>query len=317
MNSTPPEFTPPPIGLAAAVEPAVVDAVVTAGPADLPADALQPAAEPTPQAKAPELSPAACAAALAQQFPALFGAGVLLPVKLRIQTDIQQRAPHTYSRKTLSLFLHRHTTSTPYIRALLAAAQRFDLDGQPAGEISDEHRAAAVAEMERRRAITQERRAAERKEHQRAQQAQQAPTSTDSTTPDRPPRPAGGRPPRRADAPGRAQGPGPARLQGRPAALPEADPGPRPPAPPVATNLVAREAEPGTDAARRERSSLLRSFESSTLAKSNFLVLKRMSEAELDAQLALARQERQQNPQAQAPQNPNPPAPRDFRPGRR
>ena len=47
------------------------------------------------------------------------------------------------------------------------------------------------------------------------------------------------------------------------------------------------------DAARRERSALLRTFESSTLTKSNFLVLKRMTEAELDAQLALARQERQ------------------------
>jgi len=50
------------------------------------------------------------------------------------------------------------------------------------------------------------------------------------------------------------------------------------------------------DAARRERSALLRTFESSTLTKSNFLVLKRMTEAELDAQLTLARQERQQSP---------------------
>jgi hypothetical protein len=59
------------------------------------------------------------------------------------------------------------------------------------------------------------------------------------------------------------------------------------------------------DAARRERNALLRSFESSTLTKANFLVLKRMTEADLDAQLALARQERQ------------PGAPRDDRPLRR
>jgi len=48
------------------------------------------------------------------------------------------------------------------------------------------------------------------------------------------------------------------------------------------------------DAARRERNALLRSFESSTVTKSNFLVLKRMKEADLDAQLLLARKERDQ-----------------------
>jgi ProP effector len=38
----------------------------------------------------------------------------------------------------------------------------------------------------------------------------------------------------------------------------------------------------------------LRAFESSSLSKANFMVLKRLSEADLDAQLAQARQERDQ-----------------------
>ena len=44
--------------------------------------------------------------------------------------------------------------------------------------------------------------------------------------------------------------------------------------------------------ARRERALLLRTYEASSLTKANFCVLKRITEVELDAQLALARQER-------------------------
>jgi sRNA-binding protein len=106
---------------------------------------------------------------LAEHFPALFGAGRALPIKLRIQADIQQRVPGVFSRKSLSIFLHRHTTSTPYIKALLASPHRFDLDGQPAGEVADEHRAAAQAELERRQALVQARRAAERDAQREAQ----------------------------------------------------------------------------------------------------------------------------------------------------
>jgi hypothetical protein len=46
------------------------------------------------------------------------------------------------------------------------------------------------------------------------------------------------------------------------------------------------------DPARRERALLLRTYEASSLTKANFCVLKRITEVELDAQLALARQER-------------------------
>lgn len=127
-----------------------------------------PAENPTPETAAeaaellPQLSPAACAARLAELFPALFATNPPLPLKLRIQADIQQRAPGIFTKKSLSVFLHRHTTNTAYLRAVANAPQRIDLDGQSAGEIADEHRQAAVAELERRRAMHDARREAER-----------------------------------------------------------------------------------------------------------------------------------------------------------
>ncbi|MDP1647825.1 MAG: TIGR04282 family arsenosugar biosynthesis glycosyltransferase, partial [Rubrivivax sp.] len=109
-----------------------------------------------------ELSPAACAARLAELFPALFGAGRALPIKLRVQADIQQRAPGLFTRKSLSPFLHRYTTSTAYLKALVNSPHRYDLDGAPAGEIDDVHRQAAATELERRRSLFEAKRVAER-----------------------------------------------------------------------------------------------------------------------------------------------------------
>lgn len=110
------------------------------------------------------LSPAAVAALLAEHFPALFGAGRALPIKLRIQADIQQRTPGLFSKKALSIFLHRYTTSTAYLKALAVAPHRLDLDGAPAGEVDEVHRQAAAAEAERRKQLFEERRAAEREQ---------------------------------------------------------------------------------------------------------------------------------------------------------
>jgi hypothetical protein len=82
--------------------------------------------------------------------------------------------------------------------------------------------------------------------------------------------------------------------------------------------------------ARRERAALLRAYESSTLTRANFCVLKRIPEAELEARLVQARQEREErgpDPRqaerrderrddrpAQRPQRPDRPegGPRDF-----
>ena len=328
-----------------------------------------------------ELSPAQCAARLAEMFPALFSTqGPPKPIKLRIQADIQQRAPGLFTRKALSIVLHRHTTTTPYLKALLAAPSRFDLDGQPAGEIAEEHRQAAREEVERRRAIVAARRAAEgQARHPREPRGARPPhsPSVDGTpgeghaaAPDqaaalesrdpgapgtqqrqatqpharpsrdrghregtgspggRPPRgpqpfrePRDGHAPQAAREPREPREPRPPRPDGSsadrpgrqgfgPRGAPQRDG--RPPHQNArqgtrqGTRFEARheasrprpQAEPqehpalAEDPARRERALLLRTYEASSLTKANFCVLKRITEAELDAQLALARQER-------------------------
>lgn len=97
---------------------------------------------------------ASCAAQLAHLFPALFGSGPK-PLKLRIQADIQERAPGVFTRQALSAFLSRYTGSTAYLIAMTKSTHRFDLDGAPSGDISEEHREAARVELARRRANAQ------------------------------------------------------------------------------------------------------------------------------------------------------------------
>lgn len=148
MSSTPPPAVEPPV-------PADESAVPAAPPAASPA---VPAA-----AAAADASPAAVAHELKQRFPALFS-GAPKPLKLRIQADIQERAPGVFTKQALSAFFRRYTGSTSYLIALSRASHRFDLDGQPAGELSAEHRDAAVQELARRRANHEARRAQEEEE---------------------------------------------------------------------------------------------------------------------------------------------------------
>ena len=118
-------------------------------------EAVAVAAAPVPPAVAAP-APADVTAELKALFPALF-TGKPKPVKLRIQADIQERAPGRFSKAQLSAFLRRHTGGTGYLIALTQAKTRFDLDGQPAGEISEEHLAVAREELARRRGLKQER----------------------------------------------------------------------------------------------------------------------------------------------------------------
>jgi phosphatase NudJ len=142
--------------------------------------AAAPSAEgdaPNPAAaapRAPEPSWAETAAALAARFPALFTPGAFKPLKLRVQADIQERTQGAFTRKQLGIFLHRHTTSTAYLKAMVASAHRYDLDGNEAGELAAEHRDAAGVELERRWQIVLDKRAAARA----AQRANQPPQAT-------------------------------------------------------------------------------------------------------------------------------------------
>jgi sRNA-binding protein len=120
----------------------------------------------------PDLPPAECAALLAARFPAVFGKDVHRPLKLRIAADIQQELPNTFTKRALSSFLHRHTTSTLYLKALANEANRYDLSGAAAGEVSAEHKQAAVEEVQRRRALQQQRRAGAIESQRKAELAQ-------------------------------------------------------------------------------------------------------------------------------------------------
>lgn len=130
-------------------------------------------ASATPATAAPagsaSRSPDEVAAALKALFPAVF-ASRSKPLKLRIQADIQARAPGEFSKAQLSQFLRRHTGSTTYLVGITQAKTRFDLDGQPADEITDEHRSVAREELARRRGLQQERQALE--DQQRRNRAQ-------------------------------------------------------------------------------------------------------------------------------------------------
>lgn len=109
-------------------------------------------------AAASTMSPAEVASQLKALFPALF-TGMQKPLKLRIQADIQQRAPGKFTKAQLSAFLRRHTGSTGYLIALGKATHRYDLDGNPGDELLEEHRLAAREELKRRRGVQQEREA--------------------------------------------------------------------------------------------------------------------------------------------------------------
>lgn len=130
-------------------------------------DLPESAPAPAPQAPAPAAaaSVADVTAELKALFPALF-TGKPKPVKLRIQADIQERAPGKFSKAQLSAFLRRHTGSTGYLIALTQAKTRFDLDGQPAGEITEEHLTAAREELARRKGLQQERQQADQERQQ-------------------------------------------------------------------------------------------------------------------------------------------------------
>lgn len=175
---------------------------------------------PTPPTEATALTPEACASLLKQLFPALFTGGAK-PLKLRIQADIQERAPGQFTKPVLSAFLRRHTGATSYLIAVSKGTHRYDLDGAQAGELSEEHRQVALQELARRR----ERQVAKRVEQEQAQ---------------------------------------------------------------------------------RERASLLRDFERTTLTAANFCALKGVPVDELEATLALARTEAAQAP-VQRPHHPQRP----------
>ena len=321
---------------------------IAGAPAGQPADTspLEPAAATSTAAPpaTPELSPGATARRLAEIFPALFGnQGPAKPIKLRIQADLQLRAPGIFNKRSLGLFLSRHTTTTAYLKGLVHAPCRFDLDGAPAGDIDAIHREAAAEELHRRRALVDARRAAEREALRASERANgrnpprnnpidtpsadrrsdepaagsAAPVATDGNrdrgtdrgtdhTTERRTEPTTNRTPNRT--PNRNRERSPERAATNTSKRPNETPAPELANEP-ANEQASRQRQVADDAARRERAALLRSFETSTLTKANFCALKRLKEADLDATLLIAIKEREERPPMPPPAAPGGPGP--------
>lgn len=97
------------------------------------------------------------------------------PLALGIHKAIIERMPGLDTAQ-LRLAMRIHTASTRYLKALLATRERFDLDGNPAGEVTEEQRAVASTALRERFKKSADRRKAEEqalKEAKREQEAQQ------------------------------------------------------------------------------------------------------------------------------------------------
>jgi len=89
------------------------------------------------------------------------------PLALGIHKVLMERQPEL-GKDAIRKALHLHTSSTRYLKALSNAAQRFDLDGNAAGEVTEEQRKQATDEVKERIRKANEKRKAEEaaKEHQ-------------------------------------------------------------------------------------------------------------------------------------------------------
>ncbi|ATE60462.1 ProQ/FINO family protein [Thauera sinica] len=102
------------------------------------------AAEAAPQAK--RLEPRAILQRLEASSPTFRDCR---PLALRIDKSIAERFPE-FDRKSLRNALHMFTASTRYLKSVERSKERFDLDGNVAGEVTDEQRAHAAATLKER-----------------------------------------------------------------------------------------------------------------------------------------------------------------------
>lgn len=102
---------------------------------------------------------------LEQQFPVFQSAA---PLAIGIDKQVIGRLQGV-DKKVLRVALGLHTNSTRYLKAMEKAQQRFDLDGNVAGEVTDEHRARASEVLkERFKKIAQQRREKQQEERESA-----------------------------------------------------------------------------------------------------------------------------------------------------
>jgi ProP effector len=90
---------------------------------------------------------------LAERFPACFAINPRYrrPLKLGIHVDILARL-NTIAPRDLSAALRIYVSNIKYLSALVAGAERVDLNGIPAGTVTAEHADIARVQYEQRRA---------------------------------------------------------------------------------------------------------------------------------------------------------------------
>lgn len=104
--------------------------------------------------------------------------GECRPLALGIHKAIIERMPEIDTAQ-LRLAMRLHTASTRYLKALQATSERFDLDGNPAGEVTAEQREVASTTLRERFKKQTDRRKVEEhtlkaaREEQEAQQKRQ------------------------------------------------------------------------------------------------------------------------------------------------
>lgn len=131
-------------------------------------------AAPTPES-ASELAaqhPRHLLKTLQTQFPAFRDC---LPLSIGIDKAIKLALPEV-NKKALRIALSLHTHGNRYLRGMAKATERFNLDGSPAGEVTEEHRQHAADTLrERMKKQADERRAAQKaeREQQKAEREQQ------------------------------------------------------------------------------------------------------------------------------------------------
>ncbi|WP_068634846.1 ProQ/FINO family protein [Thauera butanivorans] len=136
--------------------------------ANVPAPATESNAAPRQR-----IEPRALLQRLQEAFPAFRDCK---PLALRIDASIVERMPDI-DRKSLRAALRMYTASTRYLKAVERSQQRFDLDGQPAGEVTEEQRTHASTTLKERFAAVarqqKEKREAEAAEKRRTEKLQQ------------------------------------------------------------------------------------------------------------------------------------------------
>lgn len=95
------------------------------------------------------------------------------PLAIRIDTAIMERFPE-FEKKTLRSALRMHTAFTRYLKAMERASERFDLDGNVAGEVTEEQRAHASTTLKERFAAVAKQQRAKREEEEAARKKEEA-----------------------------------------------------------------------------------------------------------------------------------------------